>query len=108
VARVLAQTVTRSDSLRSSIASAQRELALLQARNDRTLADAALTRLIGSPFTLTATPSGAPADSVALPDTVALAGLADEAPSVRQARANLAAAQAAGARRAPPTSRRSR
>ena len=96
VARVLAQTVTRSDSLRSSIAVRNGELALLQARNDRTLADAALTRLVGSPFTVTATPSGAPADGLALPDSVALVRLADEAPSVRQAQANLAAAQAAG------------
>ena len=96
VARVLAQTVTRSDSLRSSIAVSNAELQLLTARNDRQVADAALTRLVATPFTVTATPAGAPADSVALPDSATLARLADEAPQVRQAAANLAAAQAAG------------
>ncbi|MDF1505451.1 TolC family protein [Roseisolibacter sp. H3M3-2] len=95
VARVLAQTVTRSDSLRASIAVRNAELALLQARQDRAVADAALTRLVGSPFTVAATPSGAPADAVALPDSAELVRLADQAPSVRQAQANLAAAQAA-------------
>jgi outer membrane protein len=102
VARVLAQTVTRSDSLRSSIAVSNAELALLTARNDRQVADAALTRLVGTPFTVTASPTGAPSDSLAPLDTIELRRLADDSPAVRQAIANLAAAQAAGrATRAP-------
>ena len=102
VARVLAQTVTRSDSLRSSIAVSNAELALLTARNDRQVADAALTRLVGTPFTVTASPTGVPSDSLAPLDTLELRRLADDAPAVRQAVANLAAAQAAGrATRAP-------
>ncbi|MGZ8377290.1 MAG: TolC family protein [Gemmatirosa sp.] len=96
IARVLAQTVTRSDSLRSSIAVSNAELALLTARNDRQNADAALTRLVAAPFLVTATPAGAPPDSAALPDSTTLARLADESPLVRQAEANLAAARAAG------------
>jgi outer membrane protein len=101
-ARVLAQTVTRSDSLRASIAVRNGELALLQARQDRQVADAALTRLVGAPFAVTASAEGAPADSVALPDSASLARLAETAPSVRQAQANLAAARASGrATRAP-------
>ena len=102
VARVLAQTVTRSDSLRSSIAVSNAELALLTARNDRQVADAALTRLVGTPFTVTASTTGVPSDSLAPLDTVELRRLADNSPAVRQAIANLAAAQAAGrATRAP-------
>jgi outer membrane protein len=102
-ARVLAQTVTRSDSLRSSIAVSNAQLALLTARNDRQVADATLTRLVGTPFTVTASPTGAPSDSLTTAiDTLELRRLADNAPSVRQAIANLAAAQAAGrATRAP-------
>jgi outer membrane protein len=102
-ARVLAQTVTRSDSLRASIAVSNAELALLTARNEREVADASLTRLVGTPFTVTATTTGIPSDSLAAPvDTAELRRLADNAPSVRQALANLAAAQAAGrASRAP-------
>ena len=103
VAKVLAQTATRSDSLRASIAVSNGQLALLTARNERQIADAALTRLVGTDFTVTATTDGAPApDSAVVLDTIALRGLADAAPAVRQAQANLIAAQAAArASRAP-------
>jgi outer membrane protein len=97
-AKFLARTATRSDSLRSSIAVGNARLALLQARNQREIADAALTRLVGTPFTVTATPAGAPSDSVALqalPDTAELGRLADRAPAVLTAEANLLAARSA-------------
>jgi len=47
VARVLAQTATRSDSLRARVQLGTARVALLQARNDRAVADAALQRLVG-------------------------------------------------------------
>jgi outer membrane protein len=104
-AKYLARTTTRSDSLRSSIAVGNARLALLQARNQREIADAGLTRLVGTAFTVTATQAGAPSDSVALqalPDTAELGRLADQAPTVRTAEANLAAARAGSrASRAP-------
>jgi outer membrane protein len=112
-AKFLARTATRSDSLRSSIAVGNARLAMLTARNQRDVADAALTRLVGTPFTVTATPAGAPSDSVALqtlPDTAELGRLADRAPSVLTAEANLLAARTASrAARAPwmPTLRMS-
>ena len=95
-AKLAARTATRSDSLRSVIAVGNAQLALLSARNDRSVADAGLARLIGAPFPVTASPSGVPADSVAalaLPDTAELGRLADRAPSVLQAEANLLAAK---------------
>ena len=98
-AKFLARTATRSDSLRSSIAVGNARLALLQARNQREIADAALTRLVSTPFTVTATTEGTGAADVsaalaALPDSAELARLADNAPSVVQAQANLDAAKA--------------
>ncbi len=95
VAKLAARTATRSDSLRSVIAVGNAQLALLQARNNRQVADAGLTRLVGAPFTVTATPAGAPAEAgmAALPDSAELARLADQAPSVVQAQATLDAAR---------------
>jgi outer membrane protein len=106
VAKLAARTATRSDSLRSVIAVGNAQLALLNARNDRSVADAALTRLVATPFTVTATPEPTPTDVssalTALPDSAELARLADNAPSVVQAQANLDAARAsAKASRAP-------
>lgn len=104
-AKLAARTATRSDSLRSAIAVGNARLAMLTARNNRQVADAALTRLVGAPFMVTATPAGAPAATpaeAAVLDSAELARLADQAPAVRQAEANLDAARtAARAARAP-------
>ena len=105
-AKLAARTATRSDSLRSIIAVGNAQLALLTARNDRSIADAALTRLVAAPVTVTAAPEASPADVsaalTALPDTAELTRLADAAPSVVQAQANLDAARASyRASRAP-------
>lgn len=96
VARVLAQTATRSDSLRSSIAVRQAQIAVLAARNDRQVADAALTRLVATPFPVTASDVDIPAEAPVAIDGAELGRLAERSPAVRQAEANLAAAQAAG------------
>jgi outer membrane protein len=97
VARVQARTATRSDSLRARIQVGQAQLALLTARNQRIAADAALSRLIASPFRVTAAApdtAAAPLVPASLPDSAALAALAEQGPVVRQAEANLSAARA--------------
>jgi outer membrane protein len=102
VAKLAARTATRSDSLRSVIAVGNAQLAMLTARNNRQVADAALTRIVGAPFAVTATPAGAPPEGATLPDSAELARLADNAPAVIQAQANLDAARtAARSARAP-------
>jgi outer membrane protein len=94
IAKLRAQTATRSDSLRGVIAVSQAQLALLTARNERATADAALTRVIGSDVPVTAMPNGLPADTafIAL-DSTQLAALALANPNVKTAQANLAAAR---------------
>ncbi len=93
VAKVLAQTATRSDSLRGAIAVSQARLALLNAQNQRATADAALTRVIGSSTPVSAMPSGLPADSAFSADSSALAAIALENPTIRAAEADLTAAR---------------
>ena len=93
--RVRAQTATRSDSLRARIQVGNAQLALLSARTDRQTADAALTRLVATPFTVTATPQGLSPELPAPLDSAELARLAEEGPGVREAAANVEAARAA-------------
>ena len=95
VARVQAGAATMSDSLRSLIQVGNARLALLTAQNNVRAASAALTRLVATPFLVTAQPS----DTVALPitqiDSIALDRQALEGPAVRQAELQLRAASAA-------------
>ncbi len=96
VARVSAGAATKSDSLRSIIQVGNAKLAMLTAENDLRVANAALTRLVGSDATVTAQP----ADTAALPDESALPELGDlermamRGPAVAAAEANLQAALA--------------
>ncbi len=96
VARVGAGAATKSDSLRSIIQVGNARLAILTAENDLRVANAALTRLVGSDAPVTAQPS----DTAALPDETALPELADlermamRGPAVAAADANLQAARA--------------
>jgi outer membrane protein len=94
-ARVHAGAATLSDSLRTVIEVGNARLALLTAQNNLKIASAALTRLVGSPFLLTATSS----DTLELPtatiDSVALVALAQRGPAVTQANALLTSANAA-------------
>lgn len=93
-ARVQAGAATMSDSLRSVIQVGNARLALLQAQNSLRNASAALTRLAGTPYFVTANP----ADTLDLPisavDSALLAKLAVEGPSVDQAESAMRAASA--------------
>jgi outer membrane protein len=94
VGRIAAGAATRSDSLRAVIAVGNQQLAVLTAENDLQNADAALTRLVGTQFNVTA----APADTALapfVPDSAELMRYLDTAPSVRVAQANVVASSAA-------------
>jgi outer membrane protein len=94
VARVQAGAATMSDSLRSLIQVGNARLALLTAQNNVRVASASLTRLVGTPLLVTASPL----DTLDLPvtavDSVALTLMAQQAPTVRQAELQLRAASA--------------
>jgi outer membrane protein len=102
-AKVRARAATTSDSLRARIQLGSAQLALLSARNDRLAADAALTRLVATPFTVTASPQDSAATFRPVEvDSASLARLAAEGPLVQQAQGNADAARAASrAARAP-------
>ena len=93
-AKVLAQTATKSDSLRAIIQVGNAQLALLQARNNLQTANATLTRLVGEPYKVTANAAdtlGGPTVDV---DSAKLVQLAEVSPSVQQAQAQEVAAKA--------------
>lgn len=93
-ARLAAGAATKSDSLRSIIAVGNGQLAILTADNNIRVASANLTRLVGTPYQVTAEPGeGAPLSAVAL-DSVQLAGWIEDSPAVAQARAQVNAASA--------------
>jgi outer membrane protein len=95
VARVRAGAAIRSDSLRGVIQVGNAQLALITALSNKQAADAALTRLVGSPVPVTADPASVQENMVALPDSAQLAVLAATGPLVQQAQASLDAAQEA-------------
>jgi outer membrane protein len=94
IARVQAGAATVSDSLRSLIQVGNARLALVTAQNNVRVASAALTRLVATPFMVTASPL----DTLDFPivdiDSAALAQAALEGPAVRQAELQLRAAGA--------------
>jgi len=94
VARVQAGAATMSDSLRSLIQVGDARLALLTAQNNLRIASASLTRLVATPFMVTANP----ADTMDLPiiqlDSAALEQMALQGPAVEQAEMQLRAANA--------------
>ncbi len=96
IARVSAGAATKSDSLRSIIQVGNARLAILTAENNLRVANAALTRLVGSDVPLTAEPSDTASvpDEAALPDIVSLERMAAGGPAVVAAEASVAAAQA--------------
>jgi outer membrane protein len=93
IAKVRAGVATRSDSLRGVIQVGNAQLALINAQSAKEAADAALTRLVGSPQPVTADPASVQENMAALPDSAELAVLAMSGPAVQQARANVEAAQ---------------
>ena len=93
--KVRAGVATRSDSLRGVIQVGNAQLALITARSNKEAADAALTRLVGSPVPVTADPTSVQENMAALPDSAELAKLAQDGPAVQQAQANVDAAKEA-------------
>jgi len=88
------RTATRSDSLRAEIQRRNAAQAVEQAKNDLAVAEAALTRVVGSPEPLTAAPDSLEDSGLAL-DEPSLRKLAETGPSVQVASASLEASHAA-------------
>ncbi len=95
IAKVAAGAATRSDSLRSAIQVGSARLALLTAQNNIKVASAALTRLVATPYLVTATASDTLDQSITLVDSTLLVHLAEQGPAVRSAQASLTTAEAA-------------
>ncbi|HEU4643722.1 MAG TPA: TolC family protein [Gemmatimonadaceae bacterium] len=89
-----AGTATKSDSLRSVIQVGNAQLALVTAQNDLQTANATLTRLVGTPYTVTAAPEDTVGELLQPIDSAALARWAESGPAVRLAEANESAARA--------------
>ena len=93
-AKVAAGAATKSDSLRAVIQVGNAQLALIQARNNLNIANASLTRLVATPFVVTATPDDS-AEAITLDsDSATIATLALRGPGVRSAEQNFGAARA--------------
>jgi outer membrane protein len=100
--RVRAGAAMRSDSLRSVVTVGNARLAILDAENRIQVANASLTRLVGTPFTVTAHPDDSVGTTLEPPDPELLARLAEAGPVVQQATAQLSVEKAlARAARAP-------
>ena len=94
VARVQAGAATVSDSLRSVIQVGNARLALMTAQNNVRVASASLTRLVGTPFLVTANPADTLERVTFTLDSAALAAAALNGPAVVQAERNQRAAAA--------------
>ncbi|MBX3134135.1 MAG: TolC family protein [Gemmatimonadaceae bacterium] len=92
-ARVQAGAATRSDSLRTSIQVGNARLAILQAENNLATANAALSRLVGTTYIVTATPSDTAETGTIRDSDLELFAAAEQGPAVRQAQAQYAAAR---------------
>lgn len=93
-AKVAAGAATKSDSLRAVIQVGNAQLALIQARNNLNIANASLTRLVATPFVVTATPGDTTASIELSADSGQVAALAARGPAVQQAEEAYAAARA--------------
>jgi outer membrane protein len=94
-ARVRAGAATLSDSLRTVIEVGNARLALLTAQNNLRIASAALTRLVASPYLVTAATSDTLEQPLTPVDSAALVQLAQQGPAVELANASLTSARAA-------------
>jgi outer membrane protein len=93
-AKVAAGAATKSDSLRAVIQVGNAQLALIQARNTLNIANASLTRLVATPFLVTAVPDDT-TESIALAtDSTEIARFAARGPAVVQSEQAYAAARA--------------
>jgi outer membrane protein len=93
-AKVAAGAATKSDSLRAVIQVGNAQLALIQARNNLNIANASLTRLVATPFVVTATASDSTEPIALATDSAQIAALALHGPAVQQAEQAHAAARA--------------
>ena len=93
-ARVAAGVATKSDSLRSAIQLGNAQLAVLTAQNDLRVANAALTRVVGSATTVTASPGDTLDVMTPIPGEAEFETLIADGPSILLADANLEAAKA--------------
>ena len=93
-AKVAAGAATKSDSLRAIIQVGNAQLSLIQARNNLNIANASLTRLVATPFVVTATPDDSSGAITLNADTSQIATLALRGPSVAQSEASYSAARA--------------
>ena len=94
-ARVSAGVATKSDSLRSAIQVGNAQLAVLTAQNDLRVANAALTRIIGSDIVVTAAPSDTMLSATGpLPLDAEVEAMISQGPAVRLAEANVSSARA--------------
>jgi outer membrane protein len=94
-ARVAAGAATKSDSLRAIIQVGNARLAVLTAENNVRVANASLTRLVGTPFQVTAAISDSLVAAPMTVDSIQIAQWLQDSPPVRQARFDLASARAA-------------
>jgi outer membrane protein len=94
IARVRAGAVIISDSLRSFLAVNNAQLNLMTAQNTVRNSSLALTRLVESATLVTAAPADPSTFAISPIDSVSVVGLALDGPTVRQAQAALAAANA--------------
>jgi outer membrane protein len=95
VARVKAGAAIISDSLRSFVAVGNARLAVLTAQNNVRNASLSLTRITGSESPITALPSDTGAFQILTVDSASVVALALNSPTIQQASASLAAANAA-------------
>ncbi len=101
-ARVAAGVATVSDSLRSIIQVGNAQLAVLQAGNSLLQANNALTRLVATPYLVTAQDDASDLLTTVIIDSTMVSAWVDDAPPVLQAKAALNAANASRkAARAP-------
>ena len=83
-ARVSAGAATKSDSLRSVIQVGNAQLALITAQRNLQIANASLTRLVGLPFIVTASPTDSSDTMTLAADSAQIAALAVRGPAVEQ------------------------
>jgi len=93
IGRIAAGAATRSDSLRSVISVGNQQLAVLTAENDLQNANAALTRLVGTPFGVTAADADTALAPV-VPDSTLFASYLETSPAVLSAKASVTASTA--------------
>jgi len=93
-AKVAAGAATKSDSLRAIIQVGNAQLSLIQARSNLNIANASLTRLVATPFVVTATPDDSTGRMELNADSTEIAALALRGPAVVQSEASYAAAKA--------------